>query len=175
MPTVCKAQCGLSKERFSRAPTDLRSKCERCAKELRALVTSSGALLLGINNLRRTRCSFSGEDRLVREQLFPSCSPTAFWFSASADFSSHYARLATITGTAFGAATNVTRREYRMRRLVSIVENCCDTERSVPVWNTSRSSKQDSPAWTSLEDRAWAFDSAFQRPRIPNTDKLIAK
>ena len=33
-----------------------------------------------------------------------------------------YARLATIMVTAFAAATHVTRREYRMRRLVSIVE-----------------------------------------------------
>jgi hypothetical protein len=78
-------------------------------------------------------------------------------FSASTDFSSHYAGLATITATAFGAATNVTRREYRMRRLVSMVEKktVVRAMRSVPVWNTSRSSEQDSPARTSFEDRAW--------------------
>ena len=38
----------------------------------------SQALLLGISNLRRMAASFSGRNRLVREQLFPSCSPNHF-------------------------------------------------------------------------------------------------
>ena len=49
----------------------------------------SQALLLGINHLRRMKTRFSGKKRLVGEQLFPSCSPTTFWFSISTDLSSH--------------------------------------------------------------------------------------
>ena len=44
-----------------------------------AKVQKPQALLFGINNLRRMKTRFSGKKRLVREQLFPSCSPTTFW------------------------------------------------------------------------------------------------
>ncbi len=54
-------------------------------------------------------------------QLFPNCF-LVFPHLPTFPHMDVYARLATIMVIAFGAATNVTRREYRMSRLVSIVE-----------------------------------------------------
>src|SRR6266446_1218426 len=72
------------------------------------------------------KARFSGRKRLVREQLFPSCSPNYFLVFPHLPTFPHidvYARLGTIMVTAFGRTlTNVTRARVSITSLVSIVE-----------------------------------------------------
>src|SRR6266403_630747 len=100
---------------------------------------------------------FSGEIGLVREQLFPnhfsfvSNIPTFSHidvYRILGKINAHYVRpLLTYEGASIDEPLAFDCRQT----------DCCARERSVSVWNTSRSAKQSPAAWTPSENRSGAL------------------